>query len=522
MEKKRIITILLAAVLLVTGTVSCDKWLDVRSTDEIIEREAFNQTEGYRTALVGVYRILSDPGLYGRELSWGLVNSLSWCHLTGYSDPAYRQALQAASDPYAGATVRSHINPIWEKGYNAIANLNELLDKIKDEDPSLFETDFEKDMIMGEAYGLRALLHFVILECFVPAPVTGYTGPAIPYVTKYPDYQPVTASMDAVLKGIVADLDRAVDLLERYDVVEGRGKAVFVSGATDMMNMDYYLFQRAGNWRNDGKVRDNASDTFGFFVNRGYRLNWWGCNALLARVYSYMRDFDNAEKYADVILNDWVNKNNYSLDNSAPNPDANPNLIDTKRRKEQLIAFYRKNLAAEYASVNNTTSSGYSRMVNPTTLFDDANDYRRTGLLRGTNAAQLYSRVWEMPNAAFSVNATIDNLSRPLIPVLELPEIYFIKAECLARKGNLDDALRLIKDVRDARQCVVAKTAADLDSFMSLLVDEAQREFFGRGTAFFFLKKLDWPEMYQGTAVRKVLPEGWYVFPKPESETDYQ
>ena len=39
MEKKRIITILLAAVLLVTGTVSCDKWLDVRSTDEIIERE---------------------------------------------------------------------------------------------------------------------------------------------------------------------------------------------------------------------------------------------------------------------------------------------------------------------------------------------------------------------------------------------------------------------------------------------------------------------------------------------------
>ena len=525
MKINKIIAIAAASVLVV-GISSCDKWLDVRSSDEIIEKEAFSETEGFRTALVGVYRQVASAGLWGRELSWGLAANLAFNYPSGYSDPAYRSALNATEgeDPYANATMRSHIDAVWETAYTAIANLNELLAQIEKVDAGKFEVDFEKDVIMGEARGLRGLLHFTLLEGFVPAPVTGYSGPAIPYVTEYPALAPKTETLEKCLELVVKDLEFAVEHLYHYDVEEGRNKAVFAAGGRDMQNMDYYLYQRAGNWRNDGKVRDNGADSFGFFSNRGFRFHWWAANAILARVYSYMRDFDNAEKYADVILDDWVGTNNFFLYNSTPRYTANPNLVDSKRRPEQLFALYNSKLAANYAAVAGTSASSYNRVQNPTILFDDVNDYRLTDLLfnrSGTAAAQRYSMMWENVNAGFTTNSTIESCSRPLIPVMELPEIYFIKAECLAQKGLIDDAVAQLKIVRDARQCVVAKSAADLDSFMNLLVDEMFRDTFTRGTTYFFLKKLNWPTVYQGTAVRRQLISGWYVWPVPESETDY-
>ncbi|MBO6161234.1 MAG: RagB/SusD family nutrient uptake outer membrane protein [Bacteroidales bacterium] len=511
---------LCVTAVLALSFASCNDWLDVRSSDEIIEKEAFQETEGFRTALVGVYRLMASPSLWGRELSWGLTSNLACNYQYGTSDPAYRPALNATSDPYANATIRSHIDVVWEQAYTAIANINELLARIEETEASAFEAPFEKEMIIAEARGLRGLLHFTLMELFVPAPVTGYDGEAIPYVTQYPDYQPAKKSFKEFQRLVAEDLTYAADHLYHYDVEEGRNKAVFQVGANNMQNMDYYLYQNAGAWRNDGTIRDNKADTFGFFVNRGYRLNWWGCTALLARYYSYLRDFDNAEKYADVILNDWVNANNFMLYDKTPQASTNPNLVDAKRRTEQLVAFYNNQVATNWSSVAGST---YYKTVNPTVLYDDTQDYRLTNLLNGTNT-NARPRMWELQDAAFATTgdaANIERYSRPLIPVLELPELYFIKAECLARKGDIPAALKCIKDVRDARQCLVVKTASDLDSFMDVLVDEAQREFFTRGTAFLFLKKLDLQEMYNGTAVRKQLPEGWYVLPIPESETTY-
>jgi tetratricopeptide (TPR) repeat protein len=519
MKMKQCLSIALAAVLSLP-VVSCSKWLDVRSSDEIIESEAFQQTEGFRTALVGIYRQVASPGLWGRELSWGLTSNLANNYAYGTSDPAYRPALNAAADPYVSATIRTHIDAVWETAYTAIANINELLAQIEPVDSLEFEAPFEKTMIQAEARGLRGLLHFTLLELFVPAPITGYNGNAIPYVTDYPDYQPATKSFTEFVRLVEEDLKFAAGSLYHYDVELGRNQAIFQPSTTNMQNMDWYLYQNAGAWRNDGVIRDNKADTFGFFVNRGYRLNWWGCNALLARFYSYLRDFDKAEQYADVILDNWVDANNYFLYSETPQAATNPNLVDAKRRSEQLVAFYNNQVARNWASAAGTI---YYRCVNPTSLYDDTQDYRLTNLLDGTGTSAR-PRMWALQDAAFATTgtaATIEKYSRPLIPVMELPELYFIKAECLARKGDLEGALKCIKDVRDARQCLVVKTANDLDSFMEELVHEAEREFFTRGTAFLFLKKLDWPTMYNGTKTWKTMPEGWYVLPVPESETNY-
>ena len=84
-------------------------------------------------------------------------------------------------------------------------------------------------------------------------------------------------------------------------------------------------------------------------------------------------------------------------------------------------------------------------MVDPQYLFDGdlTEDYRYTDLYNSSNYRY---RVWDGQDASYSTNNSIVNYSNPLIPVLELPEIYLIKAECLAARGEIPKALALLKE----------------------------------------------------------------------------
>lgn len=493
---------------------SCNKWLDITSDQEVIEEDAFASTRGYRSALTGVYKIVASEALYGQELTWGLKASLAWNYKYGNAIPKYRNALAAvlngSNEIHQDANTKAMAENIWKKSYNAIANINNLLQQIEKCNDT-FEYDWEKDMIMAEARGLRALLHFELLQLFVPAPVTGYTGTAIPYVTTYPDLAPARKSLDECLRLVIEDLEYAQETLAPIDIDELRNKSQFVSGGTKMDNMDLVLFQGVGNIHSDGGKRDNAYGD-GFFAFRGYRFNYWSATGMLARVYSYMRDFDNAEDYADTII-EWIRPNQFNLykTNSKPNADPTKDQVDGKRRPEPILAFWNDKVAEDYTTEVGTI---YHQMVELSYLFDgdETADYRYTGLY---NTEDLRYRVW----SNFSEHKTIKQYSHPLIPVLELPEIYFIKAECQAQAGFFTDAAATLKLVRDARACTQPVSTPDMDTFMEKMVNEAERDFLTRGTTFTFLKKLNWPTMYDGTPTRQAIPESWYVLPIPDSET---
>lgn len=499
---------------MIFGTVACNKWLDVGSEEEVLEDDAFASVKGYRSALIGIYEIAASKNLWGQELTWGLKSTLSWNYKYGNSLTAYRQILQAEN--FDNSQAQTVANSIWSKAYYAIANCNELLQKIEKADSADFEYCWEKAMIMGEARGMRALLHFEMLQLFAPAPVTGYTGTALPYVTSYPDLKPQYVSMSDYLASVIEDLTYARETLAPIDIDEMRNKSSFVSGSTRLDNMDYVLFQAVGNIHSDGGKRDNAIGD-GFFAFRGYRFNYWSATGLLARVYSYMRDFDNAEIYANAIIDDWVKEYQFNLYSSNPKASTNPNAIDSKRRPEPILAFWNDQVCDNYLTVAGTT---YNKTVELKYLFagDETTDYRYTDLY---NATKKTYRVWDGQDDSKSTNRNVKQYSNPLIPVMELPELYYIKAECLARKGDISGADALLKKVRDARGCTAALSDTDLDSFMNTLVNEAQRDFLTRGTTYCFLKKLNWPVIYNGTPAGFTVPEGWYVLPLPESETAY-
>ena len=72
MRKYKLLLVLLVSL----STISCDGWLDVKPQDEIDEKDLFATGDGYRHLLNGIYYGLSNSSLYGRELTWGIVDAL--------------------------------------------------------------------------------------------------------------------------------------------------------------------------------------------------------------------------------------------------------------------------------------------------------------------------------------------------------------------------------------------------------------------------------------------------------------
>lgn len=57
-------------------TTSCESWLDVKPKTEEEAERMFSTEEGFKSALAGTYISLSQPELYGRELTFGMVGVL--------------------------------------------------------------------------------------------------------------------------------------------------------------------------------------------------------------------------------------------------------------------------------------------------------------------------------------------------------------------------------------------------------------------------------------------------------------
>ena len=150
---------------------------------------------------------------------------------------------------------------------------------------------------------------------------------------------------------------------------------------------------------------------------------------------------------------------------------------------------------------------------------DIKEDYRYTAFY---NASTSRYRVWDPSNSSHSTDSYIEKV-RVILPVLEIPEIYYIKAEYLAEQGKIGEAINTLKVVKDNRNITtpIPSTVNDYNSFMEILINDLSRDFLTRGQTWFYLKKLNWKKMYNGTNVPWEAPDSWFVLPLPDSETSY-
>jgi tetratricopeptide (TPR) repeat protein len=205
--------------------------------------------------------------------------------------------------------------------------------------------------------------------------------------------------------------------------------------------------------------------------------------ALLSRIYLFTRNFTAASSYADsalAIQSTIADYNTYVSGSSMTYPARlnDPELIFSK---QQSGSFYPLQINPTLVNLLGPTDLRYQ-------LF--------------TRSGKQFSNTWpDSTRIYWRTNYTYE----PNNIGLTTPELYLIKAECLARAGDVTDALDFLNRLRQRRYAsanYVPATASDAATALALVVNERQRELFGRGIRWFDQKRLNKDAQFAITEVR--------------------
>ena len=478
----------LALIILTLLMAGCKKFLDVPPKDKIPQSKLFADELGFKEALTGVYLGMDKPtsggnyGLYTTDLSMGMLSTLAFHYdnattaNVGVGGPFFNNVVYYV---YADAQVKQEIDGIWSGLYNNIANLNNILAQI-DNKKSVFHGD-NFNRVKGEAIALRALFHFDLVRLFGQPPLTGANQKAIPYVTQFTVKSTPFSTTDAALDSCISDLLKAKELLSHTDT---------------------------------SSVLKAVDDPFTSYTQN--HLNYWAVQGLLARVYLYKGDADNADKYAQAV----IGTNKFPLITS--NVAAAVNIIrDRTFSQEHLFSVYSANVRNYNADLFNKSSGTPLRLLPAgknamyTTGSGNASDYRYTSWF-DNNVANV-----NVPSKFFQDNNLPYEL-QGIVPVIRVSEMYYIAAECATRKSDIPGGVSLLNNVRLSRglNALNAAGITNTDSLSTEIMREYQKEFIQEGQTWFYYKRLN-KNLNQVTSTLATIPADVYVFPIPDKEKEY-
>lgn len=494
--------ILLASAFLAFGTTSC-KWLDIQPADTMGENDLFSKGDGYRTALNGIYLKLSSTSLYGRELSYGMTEALAHTHEW---NSAYKNNLDykdVASYTYTTNGVKSIISGIWSTAYNAIANCNNILDKIGNEPAGKFKGgEKERNLIQGEALAIRAFCHYLILVYFAPTPdlykpdEEGKLPVALPYYDKFSkdiaDYLEIPAFIDR----IIADYIAAQELVAGYDLAD---------------NLNQYRLTTK--YRFSGKTYSSAypqTDDI-FFAFRGYRMNYYAITALLARAYNYAGNHEEAAKAARIVIDATSPGGKLFTFTSTEDAQA-----DYKLSSDLIFGVSKSTLIDDYNRFRSTGTTLQLNTMYSMLISSSTSDYRWSTLVKKNTAGNNVCTRYTTP----SMSGDLTTATQDIIPVIRLSEMYYILAEKAADDALWDRATDYIETVqvgRSAPENQLAGKIGNTETFRSELLNDVRLEFVEEGQIFLYCKKLNVAPNAWDTS--DSFRETWWYFPMPENET---
>ncbi|QEC45698.1 RagB/SusD family nutrient uptake outer membrane protein [Pseudobacter ginsenosidimutans] len=477
----RTIRVTLVCCLLSFQFFSCKKFLDVQPRDYMFEEEAFSTKKGVEAALNGLYQSLPDSMLYGKTLTIGGTEQFAQ-----YFYPIAGEHQNLFKD-YNMTAVRSLFSQVWSKSYRTILGANVFCSKLENPSFNVVEP-VEKKILLGEAYAIRAFLHFDMLRIFGPVYAASPGNTAIPYITKPAiEAQPLLSATAAIDK-ILEDLDAAVKLLEK-DPVRTKG--------ADRSGMPA-----------DGQVMDYLS-------NRHRRMNYYAVRTLQARVLLYAGKKELAGTAAQSII-------------------AEQEAFFPWQTEQQMASDPLLSKETFFGIDNRSLYDYYRRMFSP--LVHDEMIYTPTqeklDAMYDPASTDLRLRYWFKTgvegNKNYKVfvkhsNANItDATFRYYQPLIKKAELYLIAAETapdLQQGYFYLNSLRLSRGLTPVNY-QPASTSADL---LLEIRKEYEREFIGEGQTYFMFKRLNLGTItsYTGTST-VTMDAGKYVVPLPEDETYYR
>ncbi len=411
---------ILFTILLLAG--ACSKsFLDKKPTTSNDLSTSITTEADLGVAANGMYAALRATDVYGRSLPLkgdlmadnafvATANSGRYLTLNNFS---FNNA-----DSYAGG--------LWSGAYVAIKYANTIIS-------NKLATSTTVNQYLGEAYAVRALMHFELVRNFAHPYTTSPNDPGIPLVTKLdissfdPFILPTRNTVKEVYTQVIADLEKAYSLMTTY-----KGTAYFSK---------------------------------------------YAARALEARVYQHMGDWENAKTTAlDVISNSgWVMlapsayvspSGTVAAGTYSPGGYwANP-AVQASSKNETLFEvasdITNNNQFDQLGGIYLTTGGYYGDILGVAELYNlySATDVRKGLMATGTRSGQTGTAYfsYKYPNASNTVD-------KDDIKVLRLSDIFLIAAEAYYSTGDNTNALIYLNRVakqRDASYAGYTSTGAQV------------------------------------------------------------
>jgi hypothetical protein len=468
---------------------SCSDWLDVQPVLEMKKEKMFETEDGFKSVLTGVYIRLVSSSLYGNNTTM-IVPELLAHHWTT-STNTFEDHLSLFD--YENTSVKNRFSTIWQQYYQAITNLNSLLEEI-----DLHKTVFVNgnyELIKGEALGLRGFLHFELLRLWGDAPADiRLSESAIPYVKKVTKNANELRSLPyrEVFDYILEDLNVAEELLKNDPVIYCSMGILNAPGRTE----GYEEYNR-------------PDDEFHYY--RQNRFNYYAVKAIKARYYLWLGNTTLARQYAEEVINalnvDGDKGRKFTLGET-----VHANAGNLTFTTEHIFSLYSSNASSLITPLFVNTQGGYTQNIDYLRNAYEASDVIGINDIRFVN-----NRLWEqraVSGLGYNYNYfkkyvnTDGRTAKDVIPVIRLSELYFIAVEC----GNT----ALFNAYRNARLLNIDITGLSEEELRKRMEKEYRKEFYGEGQMFFFYKRLkyenyEWPLPY-------AVPVAKYKIPQPDEQ----
>lgn len=441
----------------------CDSWLSVSPSNEMPVEDQFGSEQGVKDALAGVYVLVKDPNLYGQNLSFGYIENMA--SLWDVTAASAEESLSLHEYDKVTGTVDN----IYGKQYNAIANVNNVLENIH-ADNGVLLTPGVYEIIRGECLALRAFLHLDLIRLFGPVPDALEAGGAkLPYVKQVSKEMQLPVSYDEYKDFLLCDLREAATLLKDYDPVVI-----------------------------EGKVSDD------FLVKRTSRMNYYAVKALQARAFLWYDEKDNAYAAAMEVIDAKNSDGTKKFDIQAIK-EAFPGK-DFVLYPEQIFGLYDHKLGIKYSSLFQTGI--LYKGTNSQSIMKDL--YGNTG----KDFRELY--LWELRNLpkgdCFTMKKYDVKLGVKQIPLIRLSELYLIAVET----GGISHTQKLWDEYRKSRGVNEKDLPVDPAQLRKEILTEFRKEFYAEGQLFYLYKRHNSPRGDILFANPRLVIN--YVLPLPKTE----
>lgn len=471
---------IITAFIAVLTFSSCNDWLDVEPSTSMDRTELFNDENGYADAMSGIYASMCSNSLYGKNMTWYLLELMGG---TAYSFGGYNQYYQQfffhPNTPYMyfKSYQNSTTDVIWNSEYNVIANINSMLSEI-DKDRKVFIGD-DYDVFKGEALGLRAFVHFDILRLFSDAFTSSDFSEDktyIPYVKSLSsDVYPLLTARQACNE-MLTDLKEAKELLKKDPMY------------LDAAPSKYLCSTVTGNINNRQKYNIYS------WHNRRLHFNYYAVIATMARIYLWEGDNANALACAKEVIDAQQKKFPWVNTDLIANVNSNSTTIPKDRvfSTEHIFAL---NVTDLEDKIDGYLWEGINGFASSSNVIGINTDYCFDAATRAYDPRYVYLK--EPYQSDYTISTKLwkdkdqDNLNFPWavnrLPLIRISEMYYIAAEACP---NVVEAQGYLEQVRRHRGLTpYPLSCATKEDLQQEIDKEYRKEFISEGQMFYYKKR---------------------------------